>query len=625
MSNQSWFGHYIRKNHANSRPQTFVFVDVETRQTEIGGTKPYVKHELELGVACAVTWKKGRQQKEEWYDFEYAAHFWGWLGQWQSKKKVLWVVAHNAQFDFTILGLWKHIENGYYATKRAGRTYTDSRTGESRMSEPWNGLLAIEGCPFQVETEGPRGRVNFSDLQNYYQCSLAEIGRTVGLAKGSWDDVKEDRTSLREYCKNDVEILRLAYLGLVEKWEKENNGNWQFSAAGLAYSNFRHCHMAEQIAIHSHANAMSLEWDSLYGGEVRCWFRGKVNRPLVHYDVNSLYPSVMRDEVYPTALVDVAYNPSVDYAASLIDRFACVAEVDIETADSVYPLRVCGKITFPIGKFRTTLAGPEILAAVDGRDIKHFHAIALYTHGSIFKGYVLRWWAEKQIAQRNRDKAAEKFAKLMLNSLPAKFAQRTPVWEADANVDVVRPWKSFPWRDPKTGVMYSARSVGWVGQVMRHRVPTEHSFPAIYAYVTAYARERMRFLRSFVPSGNLYYQDTDSLIVSRECVDAGSIPADLIGDGLGQLRIVGEYDWAEFRGPKNYTLPDRHVISGVRQRDQMVAPMVWAGTRFERTSALFRRDPDSTLREHSVNIDTPGCESEGGCGTDGWTIPVKLA
>lgn len=624
MTRPSWHGHYIGKNHANRRPSAFVFVDVETKQTQIGGSKPYVKHELELGVACAVTWKKGRKQQEEWYEFEHSAHFWGWLGQWQTKRGVLWVVAHNAMFDMTVLGLWKHIESGYYATGRAGKPYADPDTGEQRVSADWHGMLAIEGSPFHVECEGPRGRVNFTDLQNYYQCSLKEVGVTVGITKGDWNDSKGSVPELSKYCRNDVEILKTAYLSLLERWEREKNGNWQFSAAGLAYSHFRHVHMADKIAVHNHANGMELEWDSLFGGEVRCWFRGKVNRRLVHFDVNSLYPSVMRYEVYPTALVDVTYNPSIEYASSLISRYAAVADVDISTQEDSYPKRIGGKMAFPVGTFRTTLAGPELLAAIDGKHVTHFHAVALYTYADIFKSYVQLWWANKQIAKDKGDVAAEKFSKLMLNSLPAKFAQRTPVWENDERVDVVRPWKSFPWRDPKTGAMYPARSVGWQGQLMRHRRPTEHAFPAIYSYVTSYARERMRFMRSFVPSGELYYQDTDSLIVSKECVDSGELPEAFIGDELGQLRVVGEYEWAEFRGPKNYSIPGKHVISGVRCRDEQVAPMVWQGTRFERTAHLFRRDPDSSIHEHPFSIETPGSDFDGGYAADGWLKTLKL-
>jgi hypothetical protein len=569
-------------------------------------------------------WKKGREPKETWYDFEHAAHFWGWLGQWQSKRTVLWVVAHNAMFDMTILGLWRHIENGYYATNRAGKPYKEPRTGEHRISETWHGLTAIDGTPFHVETEGPRGRVNFTDLQNYYQSSLADVGKMVGVPKGEWELERDSEERLKAYCRNDVEILKRAYLGLVSQWEQEQNGNWQFSAASLAHSHYRHKYLSDPIAIHNNASALELEWNALYGGEVRCWYRGCVNVPLVHYDVNSLYPSVMVDGVFPTALVDVIVNPPLDYACSLADRYACIVDASIDTDDDLYQLRRADRIVYPTGQYRTTLAGPEFWAAVDGRNIRKIYAMSLYTYASIFKQYVLDWWERKQAAKRAGDVCAEKFAKLMLNSLPAKFAQRTPVWETDSRVDVVRPWKTFPWKDPGTKVTHIARSVGWTGQVQRYRRPTENAFPAIYAYVTSYARERMRRLRMMFPPKTVYYQDTDSLIVNDAKYHDYTEISEHIGDEIGQLRVTGHYQSAEFRGLKNYTVDGRHVISGIRCKDVEVSPMQWNCERFERTSHLFCRQPDSTLRSFKVDIDTPGCDSEGGVGPDGWTYPLAL-
>lgn len=624
MIRPAWFKHYVKRNHECQRPQNFVFVDVETSQEVVKSTPVYTKHTLKLGVACAVSWKKGREPQEQWFNFEYALHFWEWLKKWQRKKQVLWVAAHNAQFDFTILGLWKLIEDNTYATKRPGRPYQDTRTGERRMSGDWIGMLAIEGYPFHVETEGPTGRVNFTDLQNYYQSSLEQIGQSVGVPKGNFNSVRESEPELRAYCHTDVEILKRAYLGLVQLWEKEDNGNWQFSAASLAYSHFRHRYMDDSIAVHNHANALCMEWNSLYGGELRSWFRGKAPGPVLHYDVNSLYPSVMRDQVYPTALVDVVEKPNKHQFRKLVEQYAAVAEVDIATGTDRYPMRKANRIWYPIGKFTTTLAGPELMSALERGHIVGCTRIALYTYAPIFKRYVLEWWNTKSAAKRKGDIAAEKFAKLMLNSLPAKFAQRTPQWITEPKVDVVRPWKTFPWKDPVTGSIYPARSVGWIGQVCRHRVATEHAFPAIYAYVTSYAREHMRAIRAQIPPSCLYYQDTDSLMFDKQCFHSGDFPLDSIGDDIGQLRLVGEYAEATFRGPKNYTVDGRHVIAGIRKRDVEIAPMKWSAERFERLSAIFCREPDSSLRTHVVDIDTPGTDSEGGLREDGFTVPILL-
>lgn len=624
MTMPSWYGHYIGRNHSERRPQDFVFVDVETTQEVVGGVKPYTRHSLKLGVACHVRWRKGKDPVEKWYDFDHATHFWAWLAKLEAKKRVLWVIAHNAYFDMTILGLWERIEQGCYRITRKGKPYKDSRTGEQRISADWCGMLAIDGSPFHIEVEGVKGRVNFSDLTNYYPCPLADVAKTVGLEKGQWNDVYENEANLRAYCHHDVEILKRGYLELVKRWEDQKNGNWQFSAAGLAYSHFRHKYMQDNIAIHSHAEAMRIEWQSLYGGEVRCWYRGKTPGNVVHYDVNSLYPSVMADNVFPTALVDFILRPSRGIFRKLVDKYCSVAEVDLSTDQSVYPKRQGKRIVYPTGRYKTTLAGPELLHALDRGHITHCYSLAVYTYAPIFRRYTIEWWDEKFRARQRGDRAGESFAKLMLNSLSAKFAQKTPVWVNDSKVNVVQPWKVFPYRDDETGVTYPARSVGYVGQVMRHREPTDHSFPAIYAYVTSYAREKMRHVRELIGNRGIYYQDTDSLMVDEEVAGyIQSIPG-LVGEGLGQLRTVGTYRSCIFRGVKNYTADGRHVISGVKSKDVALADMQWSGQRWERSNAIFNRQPDGTIRVHTVDLNTPGIDSEGGVNEDGWTYPLRL-
>src|SRR5262245_20120818 len=110
MARPEWYRHYIGRNEGERRPEEYVFVDVETTETKVDGINGYTRHSLQLGVACHVSWKRNRQPKETYFDFVFATHFWEWLKKLQQKKRILWCIAHNASFDFTILGLWQLIE-----------------------------------------------------------------------------------------------------------------------------------------------------------------------------------------------------------------------------------------------------------------------------------------------------------------------------------------------------------------------------------------------------------------------------------------------------------------------------------------------------------------------------------
>jgi hypothetical protein len=121
------------------------------------------------------------------------------------------------------------------------------------------------------------------------------------------------------------------------------------------------------------------------------------------------------------------------------------------------------------------------------------------------------------------------------------------------------------------------------------------------------------------------YQDTDSVIVDQRGADVLESVVGMVGDGIGQLRKVGEYDECILRGVKNYTINGRHVISGVRKRDTEIADMKWTCERFERVSALFCRNPDGTIRTHFSDMDTPGTNLEGYQQDSGWCMPVELS
>jgi len=620
-----WCGHAIGRNHACQRPSRFVFVSVETRQIDVKGKQPYTRHELLKGAACYVSWKKGRQPREQWHEFASSEEFWVWMAGQQSAKSVLWVVSSNALFDFTILGLWSRIECKHYAVDRPGKSYNDPRTGKDVVSKTWAGLLAIDGRPFHVETQGDVGRVNFTDLGNYYPSTIADIERMVSNAGAEMGPDQGDVGAVPSKARHVAEIMRRAYLGLVKQWESEDNGNWKLSAAGLAWSNYRHKHMPTAIRVHRHSEARDLEWKSYFGGEVRCYYRGATNCTIAHYDVNSLYPYVMREFDFPTELVDYILTPKPGIVDHLLSRFAVIADVTLEADKDDFPHRHKQGIVYPIGVYRTALCGPELYRAVQSGCVRDYHAIAYYLRGKLFDGYVDHWYNAKRCATEAGDRASTQFCKLMLNSLQGKFAQRSPVWETDPKIDVIRPWKTFPWNAPDTKCLYNARSIGWLGQKMVSRNDKQHAFPAISAYITAYARCYMRRFRNSIPPSVVFYQDTDSLMLDASYdVTVGDNPLPINND-LGGFRKVATYSGVTFRGPKNYSTKDKRVIAGIKTSDLAIGAGHYIGNRVESTAAIVSREPDCTIREYQKHLDCPGTCNEGGYLDSGWSYPLIIS
>lgn len=617
-------GRPILRNHACQRPTCFLFVDTETRPIVRQHKREYIEHSLRLGVSSYVRWERGREPVEQWSVFTDVRHFWEFVQSVHVSKRRLWVIAHNAAFDFTVLKLWDRIECGEYRIKDIGKHDADGGDSAGRHGKQWQGIVCIDGHPFHIQTRSKWGNVCFSDLMNYYKCSLAEVGKSIGVDKLPMPEQHHGDDVWEVYCRRDVEILKTAYLNLVKQWESEDNGNWQFTAPALSWSTFRHKHYTTEIVPHQHANATDLEWSAYYGGENRSFYRGTCPGSVVHYDVSSLYPWVMREYEYPTELIDYILCPNVGIVESLMQRYGVIADVTLECSNDWYPKRTAERVHYPIGVFRTQLCGPELQCAWRSGCVKAIHSASYYKTGRVFIDFVESWYARKAAAASNGRRAAEHFCKLILNSLQGKFAQRTQTWQLDPRVEVIRPWKSYPWKDRVTGQQYLARSIGWNGQLAIHRAPTAHTFPAVSAFITAYARTHMRNLRKLIPPSSLYYQDTDSLIIENRSEAYRDLELHHKGDGIGQLRIVGIYSACHIRGPKNYTADGQNVISGVSKRDRECRSMEWTAERFEGAGEIVTREPDGVVRSFIREFSTPGTCLEGGYRDDGFYFPVKL-
>lgn len=579
-----------------------MFVDVQSKVDDSCTTMSYRNLILDQGYAESWEWRKGRLATCHNLTFTNCQEWWQWLHGEQDKRRSLWVVMHSAGHVFTMLRGWELIESGDYSFRKPGGVYADRANGQQKQAKDWVGRICIDGVPWHLETQGKVGRVNFSDLRNYYNSSLPS-----GLS-----------------LQQRVEHIRSRYMSLCKRWEDEDNGNWQFSAPALAWSHYRHKHYNTTVVAHKHSEARQLEWECYYPGECRAYYRGECPRPVVQVDVNSLYPSVMSGHDYPVELIDYIIKPNMGIVEDLLKHFGVCADVELDTKYDWFPVKKQGRIIYPVGNYRTSLCGPDFKLAFGVGAITRIHRVAYYKMGRLFDSYVDTWYKCKQTARTNCDSEGEIFAKLMLNGLYGKFAQRAPIWVVDNRVDVVQPWTRFAWEDTETRHVWPARSIGWIGQICQARRDCEHTFPAISAYVTAYARRHMHDVRDAIGGRYVYYQDTDGLVVDSDGFRNYSVGTETDSSKLGCLRICGEHSYAAIRGPKNYTLGDRHVISGVGPTDEQYAPMRWRGTRAEGVGPIVCRQPDGRVRTWTTEYETPGTCLEAGYDDDGWYYPLEL-
>jgi len=590
--------HRLRANKTTQTPTHLVFYDTETEAEWIDSEVE--RHRLRLGWAVYVRRPTETSPgKEEWHRFNRPLELWKWVDSWTREKTRLYVIAHNQQFDFLVTDGFRSLgQLGYRMTR--GIIDTDITILSFRSG---------------------RKTIRVYDSTNWFKESLARLGESVGIPKLKVDFSTVEDEELSTYCKRDVEILKEVVLRWIDYVEAQDLGTFSWTAAGQAFTAYRHRFMTEPIFIHNHDAAFKLERKAYHGGRCECLYIGHVRCPVWCLDFNSLYPYVMRTYPYPTRLSAHFSSLTIPELRTLLKERCVVADVLVSIDKPALPV-IREKLIFPTGRFRTTLSTPELKWVLQNGRIHKVYEAASYRQAPIFKDYVDYFYQQRLGLRAKGDKVGDKMAKLMLNSLYGKFGQKSRVIEVMGDCDPML-FAVEPWIDADTGEKMTVQYIG--GQIRAMKRTEEeayHSFPAIAAHVTAYARMVLYSTMEKAGERNVYYVDTDSLFVNQDGYDRLH---EMIDPGkLGMLKVEGQADYMMIYGAKDYVFGSRKKIKGVRPDAVEVEPGVYLQEKFCRALSMIRKIvPDAVDVEH-IRKRLSREYDKGVIGEDGWTRPFAL-
>jgi len=410
--------------------------------------------------------------------------------------------------------------------------------------------------------ERGKGKLTLLDNMNLLPVSIESIGASIGLPKMKVDFDTPCTDDLIVYCRRDVEIMVRQWQRWLDFLDTEDLGNFAVTIAGQAFNAYRHKYMPCKIGIHNNALAVDLERRAYRGARCEPFRVGKLP-PGTYYklDVNGLYAAMMQFYKYPRRLVKVVYNVRLDYLDHLLRDYLVIAECALHADEPKYPVQVNGRNAFPVGDFFTVLSTPEIQEAIIAGELVGVGAVALYEPVDLFSSFVT--WATnlRQEYKQAGDNARSHMVKLLRNSLQGKFGQLGHHQEIIAETDIddigVRHWV-----DGETG----RACVDWTfgGRTIRQYSEGEafDSFPAIPAHVAAYGRLYMWSLMQMAGRENVYYTDTDSLLVNE--VGFKRLAGMIDSYKLGYLKVEGVAQDVEVYTRKDYRFGDRQVTKGIK-------------------------------------------------------------
>jgi len=436
------------------------------------------------------------------------------------------------------------------------------------------------------------------DSLNIFRMPLAALGEDIGYVKLPMPDLDASREAWDVYCRRDVDVLRQSILNYIHLLQEDDLGNFQITLAAQSLTAYRHRFMGHPIFIDDNEKACLLARQGYMGGRTEAFWYGPIPEAIHVYDINSQYPSVMRNEPMPTKLRSIWSNVSHAELADILHEGCAVGEVFVASEAPYFPKRWESRLIFPVGRFWTTLCSPELRRALDDNRIIAIGRIAVYESAVIFQEFVDYFYQRRMEARERGDGARGLMYKLFMNSLYGKFGQSGRVFEEIGQSPDIA-FTTWLEKDMETGEVYKVRQIATLMQRMRNEGESSNSSPAIAAHVTSAGRVLLQRYIDSAKAENVYYCDTDSLMVNA----AGQTRLEPFesANELGLLKHEHSVEHAEIWGAKDYVLDGIATIKGVRKNAERIDANTFRQDTFRGLKGMLRDgDHDRMLIKRTV-------------------------
>lgn len=521
--------------HSKGKQKEFIGFDVETHTTQ------------NTFLMGSFYWKQGDKKK-------YATFY--------SREKMIkyvlrrikffrsrWIVATNLEFDFTVLFKDTKYWNAF------DLLFRDSQ------------LIAVSEDTTFCNKKTNYKKMQFVDTMNYAPYSVAKWGKILNIQKlerpSSWKaevingletlvprkpkDTYE-YFELNKYNIRDCEVSCNA-MYLIQKGIRQFNGTLKITIASSCFDIFRRGFMIEPFTKEQYVldqenpdktDVLDLIYSAYYGGRTEVFKRGEFEN-VYYYDINSLYPSVMREALPLPQSIQKPQKPLMQYI-TLYEGVSVVTITAPHINKPFLPVRHDDRLIFPIGTFKGAYTHVELRKAISlGYTIHDIHDQIYYTKkNTYFKKYIDTMYKHRLIQKKNGD-VLESITKLFMNSLYGGFGMK---WVTETKL---KRFEDMTNDDLNKLGIYEVFQNDYVMTRKVKSYDGKRKYPIIACYVTALARTLMY---DYLDNESVIYTDTDSIMTEDP------LPESMISDKLGMMKCEGIYTKGIFIKPKMYALLD---------------------------------------------------------------------
>ena len=489
--------HWLRENAQERAPWRVLTVDTETRPA----TPADESHQVLRLWAARLDRRRdvdpGKPRTER-----YRGHTAGELADLVESlgraDHALWVVFHNLSFDLAVTALPVVLaERGWRLTE--GALTTDS---------PWARMARKSH------------RLTIADTWSWLPASvdtLGELLRRRKLPLPSWDDPEP---AWWARCERDVDITATAIGQVMDWWDREHLGNWSITGPATGWSSFRHRRPAPHVLVDPDPDARALEARAITGGRREVRRTGHLPSGLyVDLDMPTAHLTAMAGMVLPSRRMRSFASLPLDARELRSGLVDALAECVVETAVPRYPWRTRAGVFYPVGRFRTVLAGPELRDALARGELRSIGRGHTYITYPVMQDWAVWLAGILDPALTDAPAVVRLMAKGWSRSVPGKWAGHTsevlgkapdgrPGWQVES------AW--LPDRKAKADLLLIG---GERWTILRDRW-SDDAFPAILAWIQSATRVALGHLVDALGDA-VVSMNTDGVLV-----DAHQLTAD---------------------------------------------------------------------------------------------------
>ena len=401
----------------------------------------------------------------------------------------------------------------------------------------------------------------FLDSVGVLPMSLEKVGKTFNATAKKMEmdlDAHEDDPRWDPYCKQDCLVLKLGLERLHDLVESIG-GEVGITMASTSMRTWRRAFLKGALDRGMHfpscpgTRAMTLEDEDrglveYLPGHVECegcahafvrlaYYGGRtelfreIGRGLRYFDINSSYPRSMLEMMPVGKPREVEAGTSLAALARLrkkgIGFIECTVEIPESCEIPPLPFRKDGKLVFPAGRFSGVWDYDELMLLYDplvkGRIVRVGRSL-WYDQAPVFKDYIEQLWSFRNKSSPDYNEGLSEVAKLLMNALYGKCAQRPDRTQIVMPADGEWP-DGYPSNgNPETAPYWICDTYSDAAYIM----------PQLSAHVTTLSRIRLwKGMASVItprwdPSqmkytrGHVWYCDTDSILCDVEVDDQGT-------------------------------------------------------------------------------------------------------